>query len=113
MIENRTDAPIQKKGRGGKRPGAGRPKGALGEATIKINAAKATLRDLAAEHVPMAVQTLANIARSSQSDQAKVAAIKELLDRAYGKAPQAHTGEEGEGPIRHVLEVVWKSSGPA
>lgn len=35
-------------------------------------------------------------------------ACNSLLDRAFGKAPQAHTGEDGEGDIRvtirHILD---------
>ena len=33
-------------------------------------------------------------------------AAKEVGDRLDGKAPQAVVGGDGEGPIRHVLEVV-------
>ena len=34
---------------------------------------------------------------------ARVAAAGILLDRGWGKAPQAHTGEEGEGEIKIVI----------
>jgi hypothetical protein len=39
---------------------------------------------------------------------ARVSAAGILLDRGWGKAPQAHTGEDGEGDlqvtIRHIIE---------
>lgn len=55
----------------------------------------------------MAIKTLVGIAKNSTSDQAKVAAVKEILDRAHGKSPQALTGEDGEGPVKQVIEVIW------
>lgn len=78
---------------GGKRPGAGRPKGAKNKRTLEIEAA-------AKEFAPVALQALAEIAQSSESDSARVAASSALLDRAYGKPRQAHehTGEGG-GPV--------------
>jgi hypothetical protein len=106
LINNPETEPKPKDKRGGPRPGSGRPPGALSAATKKINEAKATLRDLALQHVPNAVETLADIAKNSTSDQAKVAAIKELFDRAYGRSPQAITGENG-GPVRQAIEITW------
>lgn len=75
---------------------AGRPKGALNKVTKDIKA-------LAGKHTPEALKTLVSIMKSSSSDQARVAAAKELLDRAYGKSPQAITGEGGEGPVTVVI----------
>jgi hypothetical protein len=44
----------------------------------------------------------------SESDTARVMAANSLLDRGWGKAPQAITGENGEGGIevivRHIIE---------
>ena len=66
------------------------------------------LRSLARSHTELSIQTLAGIARNSTSDQARVSAAQALLDRGWGKAPQAHTGENGEGgiqvTIRHILD---------
>lgn len=85
--------------RGGKRPGAGRPKGSRDTATIEQ---KATLEELAREHTPLAVQTLADVAGRSESDAARVSAASAILDRGYGKPRQAvdHelSGKDG-GPI--------------
>lgn len=83
--------------RGGRREGSGRKKG-------KLSAAKIELRDLAREHVPTMLKALVDIANNSDSDSARVSAIKEVLDRAYGKAPQAIVGDP-ENPIATVTRV--------
>lgn len=79
--------------KGGKRPGAGRPPGALNKITADIKA-------LAQEHCEAAIIELATILTTSESHQARIAAAKELLDRGYGKAMQGVelTGKEG-GPV--------------
>lgn len=51
------------------------------------------------------LEELVRLATKSASDSARVSAIKEVLDRAYGKAPQSLTGEDG-GPI--LSETVVK-----
>jgi hypothetical protein len=40
------------------------------------------------------------------SEQARVAAIKELLDRGYGRAPQAVSGDPDGEPVvvKHIVE---------
>jgi len=54
----------------------------------------------------MGLRVLAGIATSSESDSARVAAVGLLLDRGWGKAPQAHTGENGEGDIRVTIRHI-------
>lgn len=68
--------------RGGKRTGAGRPKGARNKATEEV-------RVIAQKHAPAAIEELARLSTGAESEAARVAASKELLDRAYGKAPQS------------------------
>lgn len=75
----------------------GRVKGTPNKATRDIKA-------LAQRHTPEALKTLVNIMKRSESDPARVAAAKELLDRAHGKPAQAVTGEGG-GPI--ALAISW------
>lgn len=60
----------------------GRQKGTPNKATADVKA-------VASQYTEEAVQTLAKIMRDSDSDAAKVAAVKEILDRAHGKARQA------------------------
>jgi len=62
----------------------GRQKGTPNKVTAEIQA-------IAREYGPDAVEKLWRIAGKSKSDSAKVAAIRELLDRGYGKAPQSMT----------------------
>lgn len=100
-----TNQKKSKPGRGGARPGAGRPKGSLSEARQAQLRAEATLRELAAQHTPEAVRTLAEIFQDeSTPPAARVAAIKELLDRAHGKATQVIAGDE-ERPLATITRI--------
>lgn len=90
-------------GSGGKREGSGRQKGVPNKSTAEI-------KEAARKHGAAAIDRLAHLMMKAESEAAQVAAAKEILDRAYGKAPQAMTGEDGEGPIKHILEVVWAGS---
>jgi len=67
------------------------------------------IRSLARQWTEAAVQQLGGIATHGESEPARVAACIALLDRGWGKAPQAHTGENGEGDIRvivrHILDT--------
>ena len=60
----------------------GRPKGSLNKKTAEIKA-------VAGKYGPDAIQVLVRIMERGESEGSRVAAAKELLDRAYGKAPQA------------------------
>lgn len=77
--------------RGGKRPGAGRKKG-------KVSQAKRAIAEMAKVHAEAALETLADIASKGESEAARVSAANAILDRAYGKPPQAvqHTGKDGK-----------------
>jgi hypothetical protein len=67
--------------RGGKRPGAGRPQGS-------INRANRELRDIAQAYTVEAIETLAHIMRSAESDATRLSAANALLDRAHGRPTQ-------------------------
>lgn len=84
-------------GRGGARKGAGRKKGATSP-TMREH--KRTLSEMAREHAPEALKTLLHIAKSGESESARVTAANAILDRGYGRPTQAHehTGANG-GPI--------------
>jgi hypothetical protein len=64
---------------GGKRDGSGRKKGTPNKVTAEIKV-------LAHKYGPDALKELARLARSAESEAARVAACREILDRAYGKA---------------------------
>lgn len=76
----------------------GRPKGSRNKSTADVKA-------LARKYTEKAMAELGRLATEAQSEQARVAAIRELLDRGYGKSAQPLTGEGGEGPINHSLKV--------
>lgn len=87
---------------GGRRDGAGRKAGVPNKATREIKA-------LAQQHGPEAIAELARLAKSAESEQARTAAIKELLDRGYGKAPPApeEPGSTEENPFHVAFK--WAS----
>jgi hypothetical protein len=74
----------------------GRPKGSLNKSTRDIKA-------LAQKHTPAALSTLVSIMARSDSDAARVAAAKELLDRGYGKSHQ--TSDVKVETTRYVVEM--------
>lgn len=76
----------------------GRQKGTLNKTTVE-------LKDIAKKYGPHAIEKLWSIANTSKSDAAKVSAIKELLDRAYGKAAQSMTLK---GDANNPLMIVSK-----
>jgi hypothetical protein len=80
--------------KGGKRPGAGRKPGRVGQA-------KRDLAGMAQKHAEAALLVLHEIATGGESESARVSAAVAILDRAYGRPPQQvqHTGEDG-GPVQ-------------
>jgi hypothetical protein len=54
----------------------------------------AELRALARAHAPDAIKELARLAIKAKSETARVAAIRELLDRGYGKTQQMVENED-------------------
>lgn len=72
--------------RGGKREGAGRPKGTPNRATVDQ---KMCLSQLAKQYAGGAIQALADIAENGQSESARIAAACAILDRGYGRPREA------------------------
>ncbi len=70
--------------------GAGRPPGSLNKSTADIRA-------LAQVHAPAVIEMLANLMMSAESETAKIAAGKELLDRGFGKSVQSLQNLDAEG----------------
>lgn len=86
---------------GGKRPGAGRPRGARNKVTAEV---KAAVAELAKPHAHMAIETLVSICRDGESDAARVSAAQAILDRAYGKPVQAvEHGGSADSPLQVVI----------
>lgn len=81
----------------------GRVKGSLNKATVEI-------KTLAQEYGPAAIARLALLSGltdkpGSESEQTQLGAMKELLDRGYGKSAQAITGADG-GALQVLIEVI-------
>lgn len=88
-----------KSNRGGKREGAGRPKGVPNKATVVI-------KDAAREYTEKALETLAKVMVDvEQPAAARVSAANALLDRGYGKPSAVIAGDEDGGPIKTVSEI--------
>lgn len=83
--------------RGGKREGAGRPKGAVNKATADI-------REAAQEYTEEALKVLAEVMRMGDSAAARVAAANSILDRGHGKPKQSQeiSGPDGASLIPAV-----------
>lgn len=60
------------------------------------NKATAEIRDLARKYTPEALRELARLTTQAESEQARVSAIKELFDRAYGKSTQILANEDNQ-----------------
>ena len=84
--------------------GPGRPKGVPNKTTAEIKA-------LAVAAAPLAMATLIQLAQSGRTEQTRVAASKEILDRALGKATQP-IGQDPELGQLGVLLVPHKTETP-
>ncbi len=82
---------------GGKRPGAGRKPGTPNKATAEIKA-------IAQKYTPKAMEELSRLALKATSESARVAAIKEIFDRGYGRAVQSINACEDGAPL--VIKIV-------
>ena len=84
-------------GHGGKRDGAGRPKGAL-------NLIARPVKELAAEQSEASIERLIQLRDHAESEQVRFAAAKELLDRAHGRPRQEIAVEDNS--IRVIIAPV-------
>jgi hypothetical protein len=79
--------------------GQGRPRGALNKATADIKIA-------AQQHGAAAIAALAALAglapgERAESETARIAAIRELLDRGFGRSTQPLSGDANGAPIAY------------
>lgn len=95
---------------------AGRPKGLPrtgGRQKGTPNKATAEIKALAQVHGPDAIATLVKIMQGAKQPSAsRVAAAKELLDRAYGKSVQPIEGSgDPDKPINMALRIAFRRPG--
>ena len=88
----------------------GRVKGSLNKATVEIKA-------LAQEYGPAAIARLALLSGltdkpGSDSEQTQLGAMKELLDRGYGKSAQILAGDK-ESPLFPKITVLFGDADPS
>lgn len=86
-----------------KPPGSGRKPGQKNRATLEI-------KELARAYGPKAIAELARLAgltnaAGSENETTRVAAIKELIDRGYGRPTQPISGDDDEPPVRLELGI--------
>lgn len=92
---------------GGARPGAGKKKGSKASHTLEAEQVRKLYIEKAREFALPILKALVNKALTGD-----VQAIKEFNDRAYGKAPQAITGFDGEA-LRIVFDTPFKKDEPS
>ena len=83
---------------GFKKGEGGRPKGVKNKASGEI-------QRLARQHTPAALKELVRLSTKAESEQARVAACREILDRGYGRPQQAVTvsGDEDAPLVTRVI----------
>lgn len=71
------------------------------------NKATAELKAIAQSHAPEAIETLLVLMRRTDNPATQLGAVKELLDRGYGKATQLIAGDP-DGEAVRVTEIVLR-----
>lgn len=79
------------------------------------NRSNAEIKALAQKYTGKVIEELAKLAGvngergRADSEQARIAAMKELMDRGHGKPAQVqiHAGDEDEGPVK--IEFSWQA----
>lgn len=94
-------AKVAKNSNRGSKPGERRG----GRTKNTPNKVTATLKEIARRYTDEAMEALIGVVRSTESDAARVSAIKEILDRGYGRASTVLSGDEDGGPIKLAGEI--------
>jgi len=65
------------------------------------------LQELARQHAPTVIVELARLALRAKSETARIAAIRELLDRGYGRPRQAmEVSVPADNPLQLLLDEI-------
>ncbi|MCF1707559.1 hypothetical protein L0V05_01890 [Tabrizicola sp. J26] len=97
-LKNNTANQISVASRGGRRPGAGRPKG-------KESEAKKEIAELARNFAEDALKVLVDVAKDANAPAAaRVSAANAIIDRGYGKAPA--TLEPSVNPLAEAIREI-------
>jgi hypothetical protein len=90
--------------KGGKRPGAGRPKGAKSKVTLAA-------RVIASRYAEQILKQMAHLALNAEYETVRVSAGKEVLDRAYGKSIQPVSAQVEVGLSDEMKELMQRYDG--
>ena len=91
---------------GGARPGAGRPKGSGSTATALD---RHKLGEMIRQEAPALIRNVLDIAHTSQDERLRFQASIALLDRAYGRPPQASEITEENDFTEGFRQLFWKN----
>jgi hypothetical protein len=88
----------------GRKPGSPKTGGRVAGTPNRVTR---ELKELAMQFVPRAMEQLAAMVVGAQSEAVKLGSIKEILDRAVGKAPQAmvHSGAIGSYDLTKATDA--------
>ena len=92
---------------------AGRPKGqpkSGGRKPGTLNKATSELQGLARQYTEHAIKVLAMIMVKGESEQARIMAARELLDRGHGKATQVLASDGSGGGLVMIVTGVVRSN---
>ena len=64
------------------------------------------IRKAAQRYGKRAIEALWEIAAAAESDSARIAAIKEILDRGYGKESRAASSETEQAIIKRIERII-------
>ena len=96
---------------GGKRPGAGRPKGSRALTLLAPTGERMAFYEAARQYDQEALRVIVSVFMDDkQPASLRLAAANDLLDRAYGKSPQAVVSTNN--PRREILEIRWLAPDP-
>jgi hypothetical protein len=96
---------------GGKRLGAGRPKGSRALTLLAPTGERMSFHEAARRYDQEALRAIVSVLMDEkQPASLRLAAANDLLDHAYGKPPQALVGTQNAR--RQVLEVRWLPPDP-
>src|ERR1700745_354602 len=99
---------------GGKRPGAGRPKGSRALTLLASTGERIAFYQAARQYDKDAPQVIVSVLRDAkQPASLRLAAANDLLDRAYGRPPVAIDATTREMSLTKVIhEVRWLPPDP-
>jgi hypothetical protein len=99
---------------GGKRAGAGRPKGSRALTLLAPTGEQMSFHEAARKYGEMALRVIASVlADEAQPASLRLAAANDLLDRAYGRPPVAIDATTRETSLKKIIhEVRWMPPDP-